>query len=1568
MKKFITLLAMMTLALVQTAISQNITLSFSGTSTNGIYIRLDTIRVENTTRNWTETIVHPDNRLSFNITGINGAESSELELQSYPNPFNGKTTVRMSVPQSGNVILQIYNLAGQKIVETETFLNAGEHKFGITLNNANVNLLTIKTAAGQKTIKLLNYGGSESNAIVYNGMEMTEKLISTQIYQIGDLLRIYGYSSVYGRVVRSRELTKSPTRDEDIELVFETSNYHVPYINTASVSNVTHNSAVCGGNVTDSGGLAVTARGVCWSTSRTPDVSNYLTDRTIDGTGFGSFTSNITGLLPDTTYYVRAYATNVIGTGYGPEYSFTTTSAPPTVTTTAASNITDSSVVCGGNVTNAGSSAVTARGVCWSTSQNPSLSGNHTTNGSGTGSFTSSITGLEGGTTYYVCAYAISAIDTAYGSQITFTTTTGLPTVTTTAASSVTSTTATCGGNVTRTGGSAVTARGVCWSSTSLSPTTSGNHTTDSSGTGSFTSRIMGLTPGTRYFFRAYVTNASGTAYGRLMDFTTSAAPPTVTTTAASNVTDSTVVCGGNVTSAGSSAVTARGVCWSTSQNPTARGNHTTNGSGTGSFTSIITGLTAGTTYYVRAYAISAVDTAYGSQITFTTSALPPTVTTTAASNITSTTATSGGNVTSTGGSAITARGVCWSTSQNPTISGYHTTDSSGAGSFISSITGLTPQTTYYVRAYATNAAGTAYGNQISFTTTLPNNVFSTAAGLYVYFSPGNLQWSAKNGGSTATTHTVAGGGTAAGTWRFAPHQWDTIGAANSNISSSYSGWIDLFGWGTSGYNNKHPYMTSTTNTDYGNGANNIDATNYDWGVYNAIYNPKTSTTDAPGTWRTISRAEWQYLTMTRSTTSGIRYAKATVNGVPGLILVPDNWSTSTYAFRSTNTSNTAFASNVISAATWTTLENAGCVFLPVAGCRSGTAIYYLGTDGMYWTSTYYNNSESYNLSFNNSSVTISNIHRYFGTTVRLVKDYNNGQAVQLPTVTTTAASNITSSTATSGGNVTNAGGAAVTARGVCWSTSQNPTINSNHTTNGSGTGSFTSSITGLAAGTTYYVRAYATNTAGTAYGSQITFTTTAGLPTLTTTAASNITSTTATSGGNVTSTGGAAVTARGVCWSTSQNPTISDNHTTDGSGTGSFTSSLTGLTARTIYYVRAYATNAVGTAYGSEITFWSHGLATVTTTAVSNITATTATSGGNVTSTGYTAVTARGVCWGTSQNPTVSGNHTTDGSGTGRFTSNITGLTTGVRYYVRAYATNAEGTAYGPMFTFLPVLSKAFSVAAGRCVYFSPGNLQWSNTNGTYVPTYHTVAGGGTAAGTWRFAPNQWDTIGRANSRWTDLFGWGTSGYHNSNDQYNVNFYPYCTGVNIINTTYNYYGYGPSTNMSNPNLSGSNYDWGVYNEIYNPKTQTTDAPGTWRTLTKDEWEYLINTRNTTSGIRYAKAEVNGVPGLIIVPDDWRTSTYTLNYTNNMSAGYGTNVFTSAQWATLENAGAVFLPAAGRRDGSVQYVGSSGYYWSATYGGSMSSYYMFIGRMAVDPTNYTYRFIGQCVRLVKNAN
>ncbi len=198
--------------------------------------------------------------------------------------------------------------------------------------------------------------------------------------------------------------------------------------------------------------------------------------------------------------------------------------------------------------------------------------------------------------------------------------------------------------------------------------------------------------------------------------------------------------------------------------------------------------------------------------------------------------------------------------------------------------------------------------------------------------------------------------------------------------------------------------------------------------------------------------------------------------------------------------------------------------------------------------------------------------------------------AFAYPSLTTNTVTGITQNAAQSGGNITASGGATITSRGVCWSTTSSPTIGNTHTTDGNGTGSFTSSITGLTANTTYYVRAYATNSAGTGYGNEINFITQSTpvvtLPSVTTTAISAITQTTAQSGGNVTSDGNATVTSRGICWSTSANPTIANNKTTDGIGINSFTSNLTGLTANTTYYVMAYAINSAGTAYGNQVSF----------------------------------------------------------------------------------------------------------------------------------------------------------------------------------------------------------------------------------------------------------------------------------------------------------------------------------------------------------------------------------------------
>ena len=201
-------------------------------------------------------------------------------------------------------------------------------------------------------------------------------------------------------------------------------------------------------------------------------------------------------------------------------------------------------------------------------------------------------------------------------------------------------------------------------------------------------------------------------------------------------------------------------------------------------------------------------------------------------------------------------------------------------------------------------------------------------------------------------------------------------------------------------------------------------------------------------------------------------------------------------------------------------------------------------------------------------------------------------EPTSVPSVTTDPVTNVTATSATGGGTVTSDGGSTIVERGVCWNTSSDPTITDNLTNEGSGTGTFTSAITGLTENTTYSVRAYAKNSTGVGYGETISFTTSGdgGLPAVTTSAVSDITNESAVCGGNVTSDGGAPWVAGGVCWSTSPNPDKSDSHSLDINNTGSFTSSITGLTASTKYYIRAYATNSNGTSYGSEVSFTTKG------------------------------------------------------------------------------------------------------------------------------------------------------------------------------------------------------------------------------------------------------------------------------------------------------------------------------------------------------------------------------------------
>jgi hypothetical protein len=182
------------------------------------------------------------------------------------------------------------------------------------------------------------------------------------------------------------------------------------------------------------------------------------------------------------------------------------------------------------------------------------------------------------------------------------------------------------------------------------------------------------------------------------------------------------------------------------------------------------------------------------------------------------------------------------------------------------------------------------------------------------------------------------------------------------------------------------------------------------------------------------------------------------------------------------------------------------------------------------------------------------------------------------------SSTNISAATASITTTINSDGGNSITSRGVVWNTSINPTIAlSTKTSSGTGTGTFTASLSGLTASTVYYIRTYATNANGTVYGNEISFTTTGITPSLTTTAASSTTISSFITGGNISSDGGNLVTYRGICWSTNANPTINDNKILSGTGTGTFTITLSNLNVATTYYVRSFATNSAGTAYGNE-------------------------------------------------------------------------------------------------------------------------------------------------------------------------------------------------------------------------------------------------------------------------------------------------------------------------------------------------------------------------------------------------
>ncbi len=492
-------------------------------------------------------------------------------------------------------------------------------------------------------------------------------------------------------------------------------------------------------------------------------------------------------------------------------------------------------------------------------------------------------------------------------------------------------------------------------------------------------------------------------------------------------------------------------------------------------------------------------------------------LTTAALSELTCSSVILGGNISNTGGATITERGIVYAITANPATSDTKVAISSDQDSFSREITGLEEKTTYYVRAYAINSAGTSYGNQVSFETPA-----CAAVATVITSTPANISCTSATLGGNVTDD-----GGAAITERGIVYSKTENPAISDNKKEMENG-TGSFSHEITGLEEEttyyaRAYAINSAGTSYGNQVSFETP---------ACAVPLTVTTSSPAELACNSATLGGSVTDDSGATiteRGIVYAKSA----------------------NPSTSDTKIV-----------IENGqGSFAQEVTGLEEKTT-YYVRAYATNKAGTYYGNQ----VSFNTPACAVE------------------------ASVTTSTPTNISCTSAIFGGNVTDEGGANVIEKGIVYSKTDNPTTSQNKIDIGKGTGSFNQEITGLEEETTYYIRAYAINSAGTSYGNQVSFTTPACavVPTVTTRSVTDITPNSASMGGNVTFDGNAKVTECGVVYSISEDPTISDNKVPIGSGTGAFAFGkiVTGLTENTTYYVRAYAINSQGTAYGNQVTF----------------------------------------------------------------------------------------------------------------------------------------------------------------------------------------------------------------------------------------------------------------------------------------------------------------------------------------------------------------------------------------------
>ncbi len=1099
-----------------------------------------------------------------------------------------------------------------------------------------------------------------------------------------------------------------------------------PAVVTTAASSFTNTSAYLNGTGTPNGSAttgyfrySATNPGACDDVfgSRAPAAGG-----TNLGAGYSgvAYSQQVTGLSAGTTYYFCAITTSVEGMAFGAVLSFTTPTSPTTTTSAATLVTSTSATLNGGAIPNGDPTyghyrySTTSPGVCNDAfgSRVPASSFSDTYLGFGTSNvnYPFSVSGLVPATTYYFCAITYNSYGTTFGAVLSFTTLANAPTVSTNSATLVTSSTAQLNGTGNPGGAAttgwfryATTAPGSCNDVFGTrAPAAGGSALGSGTSNTAFSQGITGLAAATTYYYCAIAQNAVGTAFGSVVSFTTPT-PPAVTTTAATSLTSTSAFLNGTANPNGSAttgwfryALTNPGACDDVfgSRAPVAGGSNIGSGVSTVAYSQQITGLSAGTTYYFCAIAQSLEGTAFGAVLTFTTPTTPVT-TTSAATLVTATTVTLNGAADPNGDSAFgyfryatSSPGLCNDLfgTRAPPSAGSDTSLGAGTTSvaFSRGVTGLVPATTYYFCAIGRNNYGTTFGTVLSFTTLANPPVVNTSTATLLTGTTAQLNGSANPGGAATTgwfRYASASPGTCNDSFgtRAPAAGGSALGSGTSNVA---------FLQGITG-------LTAGTTYYYCAIASNSAGT--------AVGSVLSFTTPLPPVAATTAA-------------SSLTISSAYLNGVA----IPNGSATTGY-FRYSLTDpgacDDAFGSRAPAAGG----SNLGSGYSNVnfsqqiTGLSAGTTYYFCAI-----------------------------AQSFEGTALGAILSFTTPN---LPTTVTAAATLVTSSTATLNGSANPNGDStyghyrySTTSPGACNDAFgvRVPASAGSDTYLGLGTSAvnYSFAIGSLVPATTYYFCAISYNSYGTTFGAVLSFTTLANAPTVTTSTATLLTGTTAQLNGSA-NPGGAATTgwfrystaSPGACNDAfgTRAPLVGGSALGSGTSNTAFLQGISGLTAGTTYYFCAIAQNAVGTAFGSVLSFTTPLPPTVTTTAVSSLTNTSTFLNGSANprgslTTGYFryGLTDPGACddvFG-SRAPAAGGTNLGSGNAAVAYSQQVTGLSPGTTYYYCAIASSFEGVAFGAVLSFTTPTAPTTTTSAATLVTSSSATLNGSgdpNGDGAY-------------------------------------------------------------------------------------------------------------------------------------------------------------------------------------------------------------------------------------------------------------